>query len=294
MKVDIEVLQTFVEVAGAGGISPAALRLSLSKSVVSRRLARLEDELGLQLLSRTTRGAALTEAGLTFVHYASRACAELDLAREAIHPAGELRGRLRVSAPLSFGPTHFAPVIVEMARRHPQLCIHTCYSDQVVDLVGEGYDCAIRLGYLQDSTLVARRIGPIHRTLVASPAYVAEHGAPETLEDLQQHQALMQGTEAWHLMDGDTTVTVRPQGRFKADNVAALLAAALAGLGIACLPTGLVREHLDAGALVPVLCEHPLPPAGAYIVRPPGQRTTQKVRILTELLIDYFDKTPPV
>lgn len=291
---DIEVLQTFVEVAGAGGISPAAMRLSLSKSVVSRRLARLEDELGLQLLSRTTRGAALTEAGLTFMHHASRACAEIDLAREAMHPGGELRGRLRIAAPLSFGSTHFAPVIAELERRHPLLNIHTCYSDQVVDLIGEGYDCAIRLGTLQDSTLVARRIGPIHRTLVASPAYVAAHGAPEIPEELQHHQALMQGTATWHFMDGDTEVAVRPQGRFKADNCTALLAAALAGLGIACLPTGLVRDHLDAGALVPVLRKYPLPPAGAYVVRPPGQRTTQKVRILADLLTEYFDKTPPV
>ncbi|OON59193.1 LysR family transcriptional regulator [Massilia sp. KIM] len=288
---DIEVLQTFVEVAGAGGISPAASRLALSKSVVSRRLARLEDELGLQLLSRTSRGAALTEAGLTFMHYASRACAEMDLAREAIHPAGDLRGRLRISAPLSFGSTHFAPVIAEMARRHPLLNIQTSYTDQVVDLIAEGYDCAIRLGYLQDSTLVARRVGPIYRTVVASPAYVAEHGSPETLEELQHHQALMQGTEAWYLMNGDTRVAVRPQGRFKADNCNALLAATLAGLGIACLPTGLVREHLNAGSLVAVLSNHSLPPASAYVVRPPGQRTTAKVRTLTELLIEYFDKT---
>ncbi len=294
MKVDIDVLQTFVEVAGAGGISPAASRLSLSKSVVSRRLARLEDELGLQLLSRTTRGAALTEADATFMHYASRACAEIDLAREAIHPAGELCGRLRIAAPLSLGSTHFAPVIAEMARRHPLLNVHTSYSDQVVDLIGEGYDCAIRLGYLQDSNLVARRIGPIYRMLVASPAYVENVGSPETLEELRDHQALMQGTEAWHLTDGDTSVTLRPQGRFKADNCSALLAATLAGLGIACLPTGLVREHLDAGALVQVLRQHPLSPAGAYVVRPPGQRTTQKVRVLTELLTEYFDKTPPV
>jgi DNA-binding transcriptional LysR family regulator len=290
---DIEELKTFVEVADAGGISPAALRLGVAKSIVSRRLARLESELGLQLLSRTTRGAALTEAGATFRDYAARACTEIDLARETIQPAGALRGRLRVSAPLSFGPTHFAPILAEMARRYPLLQIQTCYSDHVVDLIAGGYDCAIRLGHLQDSNLVARRVGPIYGTVVASPAYIAAHGAPETLDELLEHQALMQGTEAWQLMDGDKIVSVRPQGRFKADNGTALVAAALAGLGVGYLPTGLVQEHLDSGALVHVLQKHPIPPAGAYVVRPPGQQTTRKVRILTDLLIEYFETTPP-
>lgn len=291
---DIEELQTFVEVADAGGISPAALRLGVAKSIVSRRLARLEAELGVQLLSRTTRGAALTEAGATFRDYAARACAEIDLARETILPSGELRGRLRIAAPLSFGPTHFAPVLAQMARRHPRLQIHTCYSDHVSDLIAEGYDCAIRLGYLQDSNLVARRIGPIFGTAVASPDYIAAHGAPETLQELLTHEALMQGTESWQFMDGDRVVSVRPQGRFKADNGTALVAAAVAGLGIGYLPNGLIQDYLDTGALVPVLTRHPIPPAGAYVVRPPGPHTARKIRILTDLLIEYFDSKPPV
>lgn len=145
---DIEDLRTFVEVADAGGISPAALRLGVSKSIVSRRLVKLESDLGVQLLTRSTRGAALTEAGAVFRDHAARVCGEIDVAKEAILPAGDLRGRLRIAAPLSFGPTHFAPVFAEMARRHPHLHIHTCYSDQVVNLIAEGYDCAIRLGYL--------------------------------------------------------------------------------------------------------------------------------------------------
>ena len=121
-----------------------------------------------------------SEAGATFRDYAARVCAEIALARETILPAGELRGRLRIAAPLSFGPTHFAPVLAEMARLHPRLHVHTCYSDHSVDLIADGYDCAIRLGYLQDSNLVARRIGPIYGLTVASPAYIAVHGAPET------------------------------------------------------------------------------------------------------------------
>jgi len=290
-KLDIEELRTFVEVADAGGVSSAALRLGVSKSIVSRRLLRLEEELGVQLLARSTRGAALTEAGATFRDHAARVCTEIDVAREAILPAGDLRGRLRVAVPFSLGPTHFAPMLAEMARRHPGLHIQTCYSDRFVDLIAEGYDCAIRVGYLQDSNLIARRIGPVHGKLVASPAYVKAHGSPETPEELAGHQALMQGTEAWQLTDGDKVITVRPQGRFKADNGTALVAAATAGLGIAYLPDWLTHEHVASGALVPVLTRHPPPPAGAYVVRPPGQHPARKIRVLTELLIEYCDRS---
>jgi DNA-binding transcriptional LysR family regulator len=291
-ELDIEELRTFVEVADGGGVSPAARRLGVSKSIVSRRLFRLEAELGVQLLARTTRGAALTEAGATFRDYAARVCAEIDTARETILPAGDLRGRLRVAAPLSFGPTHFAPVLAEMARRHPQLHIHTCYSDRFVDLIAEGYDCAIRVGYLQDSNLIARRVGPLYGKFVASPDYIKAHGSPETPEELVAHQALMQGTEAWQLMDDDKIITVRPQGRFKADNAIALAAAAAAGLGIAYLPDGVTQGYVASGALVPVMTRHPPPPAGIYVVRPPGQHPARKIRVLTELLIECFEQAP--
>jgi len=291
-EVDIEDLKTFVEVADSGGVSPAAARLGISKSVVSRRLIRLEAELGVQLLARTTRGASLTEAGVAFRDYAARIGAEIDIAKEAILPSGDLRGRLRVAAPLSFGSTHFAPVLAEMARRHPQLQIHSCYSDQLVDLVAERYDCAIRVGYLQDSSLVARFIGPIHGQLVASPNYIAVHGAPETPAEVLAHEALMQGNETWTFTDGGKVVSVRPQGRFKADNGTALVAAAVAGLGIAYVPDCLTYEHRMSGALVPIMTNHPPPPAGAYVIRPPGSHPARKIRVLTELLMEYFAKTP--
>lgn len=278
-----------MELADARGVTAAAMRLGVSKSMVSRRLVRLEEELGVQLLARNTRGAALTEAGSTFRDYAARVCAEIDVAKETILPAGELRGRLRIAAPLSFGPTHLASVFAEMARRHPLLQIQTCYSDQVVDLIMEGYDCAIRLGYLQDSNLIARRVGPIYGKLVASPDYIEKHGSPETPEDLANHQALMQGTETWQFLDGEMIITVNPRGRFKADNAVALTAAAVAGIGIAYLPEGLIKDHVASGTLVPVMPNYPLPTAGIYVVRPPAQYPAKKVRVLTEMLIECFD-----
>lgn len=291
---NIEDLQTFVAVADTGGVSAAARRLGVSKSIVSRRLFRIEAELGTQLLSRTTRGAALTEAGSTFRDHAARASAEIDTAREAILPAGGLRGRLRVAVPLSLGPTRFAPALAEMARHHPLLHISTSYSDRFVDLIAEGFDCAIRVGNLPDSNLIAKRIGPIHGSLVASPAYIKAHGSPRTPDEIVTHEALLQGTEAWQFLDGDRIVTVQPQGRFKADSGAALAAAAAAGLGIARLPDCILHDFVTSGALVPIMTDYPTPPAGTYVVRPPGLHPARKIRVLTETLIDYFARNPDI
>src|SRR5690349_18829566 len=155
---EIEDIQAFVAVADAGGLTAAATRLGVSKSIVSRRLARLEKSLGTSLLTRSTRGATPTEAGATFREHATRIAAEADAARDAISPTGTVRGRLRVAAPLSFSATTFAPVLAQLATRHPELEIQASFSDRMVDLVAEGFDAAIRLGILDDSTLVARRI----------------------------------------------------------------------------------------------------------------------------------------
>lgn len=154
--------------------------------------------------------------------------------------------------------------------------------------------CAIRVGYLQDSSLIAKRVGPVYGKLVASPDYIRAHGAPEKPEQIADHQALMQGMEVWQFMDGDRIVTVQPQGRFKADNATALAAAAAAGLGIAWLPDCVTHDYVASGALVAVMTRHPPPSAGSYVVRPPGQHPARKVRILTEMLIEHFARNPDV
>jgi DNA-binding transcriptional LysR family regulator len=176
-----------------------------------------------------------------------------------------------------------------MALRHPDLHIHTSYTDRFVDLIAEGFDCAIRVGKLPDSNLIARKVGPLNAKYVASPSYIERHGSPETPEELMTHQAVMQGTESWPLLDGDKVVAIRPLGRFKADNGAALVAAALAGVGVAALPIGLIQDHLDSGALVPVMTRYPIPEHGIYVVRPPGQHPERKIRVLTEMLIECFE-----
>jgi DNA-binding transcriptional LysR family regulator len=287
---DLEDLSTFVEVADAGGVTAAARRLGLPKSIVSRRLVRLERDLGTQLLTRTTRGAALTEAGASFREHAVRVIAELESARESISHGGEVCGRLRIAAPLSFGPTHLAPVLAELARRHPKLHVHAAYSDRFVDLVGEGFDAAVRVGYLPDSSLVARRIAPLRGRCVASPDYLKAHGAPRTPEELLDHECLMQGAESWRFLLNGRTITLRPKGRFKADNGVALTVAAIAGLGIAALPDFLIGAHIASGALEPVLVDFPPPEAGLYVVRPPGEFAPRNVRTLIDILVERFGR----
>jgi DNA-binding transcriptional LysR family regulator len=286
--IDTDDLRTFLEVAEAGGVTPAARRLGLSKSIVSRHLSRLEAALGVQLLSRTTRGAVLTEAGAVFREHATRVVGELDAAQDAISPDGEVRGRLRIAAPLSFGPTHLAPVLADLALQHPRLHIHAAYADRFVDLVGEGFDVAVRLGYLADSSLVARRIAPVRGRLVASPDYLARAGAPKTPAELLEHDTIVAQRAEWRLRDGEGFVTVRPRPRFSADNGQALVAAALKGLGIFLAPDFLAVPHLQAGELVEVLADYPAPEGGLYVVRPPGEHVPRKIRVLTELLVERF------
>jgi DNA-binding transcriptional LysR family regulator len=286
--VDIEDLRTFTEVADAGGITTAARRLGVAKSLVSRRLARLEADLGIQLLSRTTRGAAITEAGAIFRDHAAKICAQIDEARETISPNGDLRGRFRITAPLTLGPTHFAPVLASFAQRHSQLHIQASFTDHFSDLIAEGLDCAIRVGHLTNSNLLARRVGWISAKYVASPDYILKHGSPATPEEFVTHEVVMQGTKTWLAMDGDKIVTLKPQGRFKADNADALVSAALAGIGLAGVPEALINEHLASGALVPVMTQYPSPDLGIYVIRPPGQYPARKVRVLTQMLIECF------
>jgi DNA-binding transcriptional LysR family regulator len=290
-QMEIEDIQAFMAVAEAGGLTPAASRLGVSKSIISRRLGRLEKSLGTTLLTRTTRGAALTEAGATFREHAARISSEADAARDALSAGGTVRGRLRVAAPLSFGATHFAPVFAELASRHPELEIHASYSDQRVDLVAEGFDVAVRLGRLEDTTLVARRIASFRGSLVASPGYLAQRPAPRSLDELRAHDAVARVNETWPLQHGQEVVNLHPRARFTADSGAALVPAVLAGLGIALLPDFLIHEHVLKGTMVVVLPNYPMPEAGVYVVRPPGGSAPCKVRALIDIMVEKFGST---
>lgn len=286
---ELDDIHAFCEVVEAGSLTRAALRLGMSKSMVSRRLARLEAELGAPLLARTTRGLSLTEAGADFRPFAERIVSELQSARDALSRQGEVTGRLRLAAPTSFGGTHLAPVLAELALRHPRLEVNCAYSDRLVDVVGEGFDAAIRLGALPDSSLIGRRIAPIRSVLVASPHYLARCGTPKTPADLAHHDAIPHGDVIWLFRHKGRTFTHRPRGRFIADSGPAELAGVVAGLGIAMMPTFLAGPSVARGEVVVLLDDYEIPEVGLHILRPPpAEPTPNKIRALTELMVQRF------
>ena len=293
---ELDDLRSFVEVVESGGFNRAARRLGVSKTIVSRRIARLEAELGTRLLSRTTRGISPTEAGLEFKARSERILAQLEEAREAVaQQAGGVVGRLRLSAPLSFGVRHVAPVLAEMAQRHPRLEMDVSYSDRIVDLIGERFDAAIRIGTLQDSSLVARRIAPVRSVLVASPDYLARNGRPSTPHDLTGHECLIytgRTVAEWQFLAGRRSISIRPEGRLRSDSGEAVLQWATAGLGIAEGPSFLVSDAIDSGALEALLTDYARPEHGIHVVRPPGSYVAGKVRVLIDTLVERFGGQP--
>ena len=282
-------LRSFVEVVESGGFGRAARRLGISKSMVSRRISRMEADLGTPLLSRTTRGLNPTEAGLEFKARGERILAEFDEAREAVatHGGGPV-GRLRLSVPLSFGVRHVTPVLAEMAQLHPRLEMDVDYSDRIVDLIGERFDAAIRIGALKDSTLVARKIAPVRALLVASPDYLARKGRPSTPGDLAEHECLIytgSTVPEWVFRTGKRSISIRPEGRLRSDNGDAIVQWAIAGLGIGAAPSFLVSDAIEGGKLELLLLDYALPEAGIYVVRPPGSYVPGKVRVLIDILL---------
>jgi len=292
---ELDDIRSFIAVVESGGFGRAAHQLGLAKSVVSRRITRLEADLGARLLSRTTRGVAATEAGLEFKTRGERILADLVAARESVAEASAVAGRLRLSMPLTFGNRHVAPLLGELASRHPRLEIDAEASDRYVDLIGERFDAAIRIGMLKDSSLVARRIAPVHGIVAASPAYLASKGSPATPLDLARHECLLYtGTVSpdWTFRMGKRRVSIRPAGRLRSDSGETLLDWAKAGLGIVLLPTFIASDAIRAGELVPILWEYPMQEHALYVVRPPGAYVPGKVRVLIDLLVERFGGTP--
>ena len=184
---------------------------------------------------------------------------------------------------------HLGPVLAELAVRNPNLAISTSYSDRMVDLVGEGFDAAVRLGTLSDSSLIARRIAPVRALAVASPGYLARAGTPRTPDELAGHETVPHGDQVWQFRRDGRSFAHRPRGRFTADSGAAELAAVVAGLGIAIMPAFLVGPALERGELVRLLDDYAIPEAGMYVVRPPpAEPVPMKLKVLTDILVERF------
>jgi DNA-binding transcriptional LysR family regulator len=293
---EIDNLRLLVAVVESGGFNRAAKRLGISKSIVSRRIAQMEADLGARLLSRTTRGISPTDAGMEYKDRAERIIADYEEAREAVAVrGGEVVGLLRLAVPLSFGVRHIAPLLADLAARHPRLELDVSYSDRIVDIIGERFDAAIRIGRLEDSSLVARQLAPARAVVVASPDYLARHPVPVAPGDLAVHACLVYtGSRQtdWQFQSGKRTTSVRPRGRLRSDSGEAILQWAAAGLGIAMVPTFLLSDEIETGTLVPLLLDHPAPQLGIFVVRPPGSYVPGKVRVLIDTLVEHFSGAP--
>ncbi len=251
-------MRVFHKVAELGSFSAAADQLDMSKSAVSKTVRALEDHLGAKLVNRTTRRLSLTDTGARYVEQTTRLLAELaEIEAEAASERATPRGRLRVNAPMSFGLAHIAPLIPSLARAHPELEIDLTFNDRVVDLVDEGYDVAVRIGHLPDSSLIARKLGASELVLVAGPAYLAAAPPLDRAADLAAHGCLLYAygarREEWRLDEGGRSVPVRVRGPLRANNGEALATAAAAGLGVALLPDFIAAPWLARGELTRVL-----------------------------------------
>ena len=295
MRYKLDDIATFVQAVEAGSLSAAARRLGLSKSVVSKRVGDLEAALGAALLQRTPRRVVPTDAGTAYYQRARAILAELDHAAEAAAgPTGALRGSLRIAAPMSFGQVHLGPALFPLAQRHPELELAIDLDDRFVDLVGEGYDLGIRIGRLADSTLVARKLTTSRILLCASPDYLARAGTPRTIDDLAGHAHIGYANRpaaTLPMADGPMRPLGRP--RLLVNNGELAREAALAGLGLAVLPSFIAAEALRAGRLVPVLCQAPLAHAAVSAILPPTRHRSAKVRAVLDHLAACWRDPPP-
>lgn len=289
-------IASFVAIAEAGSISAAARRLALSKSVVSERLAELEQGLGATLFHRSTRRLSLTEDGAVFLEKAVLIVREVeDAAAEMAERRGQLVGPMRLSAPVTFGRMHLGPALYPFLAQHPGIRLTLELDDRRVDATSEGFDAVIRHGPLVDSRLVAWQLARSQRLLVAAPGYLSRHGMPKSLDDLAGHRAiyyLNRGTADWRFPEAGESGFTRPVAALRVNNGDMMRDAALAGLGMALLPTFIVGEELRSGRLVVVDVGRTVEPESLYVAHPEGRRASAKLRALVSSLRESFGDPP--
>ncbi len=282
-------MAVFARVVTEGSFSAAAQALQISPSAVSKQIGRLEERLGSRLLNRTTRRLALTPEGKAYFAWCRRILAEIEAAEAAVlQMNGEPRGLLRINAATSIGRDTVTPLLSELLQRHPELRVELTLTDHVVDLVQEGADVAIRIAALADSSLIARRLRPVERLVVASPDYLARHGAPQRPADLAQHECLIfEGLTDWRFTTPTGAVTVRVVGRFETNDASAMRAAAVCHLGVARIASFYIEADLREGRLVPLLPDcRSAEDTAIYALYPAGKHLSPKVRAFIDLLVE--------
>ncbi|MGE0117043.1 MAG: LysR family transcriptional regulator [Dongiaceae bacterium] len=290
-------IAAFARVVDSGSFSAAAHRLGISKSAVSAHVQRLEERLGIRLLNRTTRRLSVTEAGAAYYRHCARILAEAEAAEQAASALQrEPRGTLRISAPNSFGWMHVAPTVPAFLKRYPDVAVDIALSPAHVDLVEERLDLAIRIGVLEDSPLIVRKLAPSRLVFCASPGYLRERGMPREPADLARHNclctSLLPWGDEWRLAGKRGDVRVAVGGTVRSNSAEMLRAAALDGVGIAVLPTWAVAKPLRNGALRRVLPAWEPPASTIYAVYPGNRLMSMKVRAFVDHLAKCFGRTP--
>ena len=286
-------IEAFVGVVDAGGFRAAARDLGVTASAVSKRVGALEARLGARLLNRTTRQVAPTEDGLAFYERARAAIEDLAEAESAVGEAqGVARGRIRINSPVDFGRQFLVDPLAEFARTHAEVDLDVSFSDRFVDVVAEGYDVVLRIGDLPDSGLVARRLAPVRRVILASPDYLARHGRPSEPEDLAEHEAIFYAYDERRSVDVDGR-RIALRGRHVADNGALMASMVRAGLGIAFLPTFLACEALRSGELEVLFPGRTGGDLHLHALTAHRKLLTTRVRLLLDHLRGAFGPTPP-
>ncbi len=294
---DLNDMVTFARVVEANGFSEAARRMGVSKSRVSKTVARLEQSLGVRLLNRSTRGLSLTEIGAAFHEHCMRIVEEAVQASDVVSQLqSEPRGTLRVTAPVAFGRLHVAPAVADYLNRYPRLKLDMTITDRMVDLASEGYDVAIRIRREPSLHVVARELAPVRRVVCATPEYFRRRGLPSTPQDLAEHNCLHYthfGTQdEWRFQGAHGDIVVPVRGSLRIDDDDSLSQAVLAGLGVALLPTFIIGGELQAGRLQSVLSDYLPLERRIYAVHLPNVHLPLKIRGFIDFLQQRFGPAP--
>ncbi|MDA5193158.1 LysR family transcriptional regulator [Govanella unica] len=286
-------MQVFAAVVDEGSFSAAAARLNMAKSAVSTLVKTLEAELGVTLLNRTTRKVSLTEAGQRYKDRAEQILSDVeDADREAAALTATPRGTLRVSAGVSFGTQELGKVVATFLATYPEVRIDLQLTDRFVDLLDEGFDLAVRIGELRDSSLIARKLTSARRLTCASPDYLEAHGTPQHPNDLRQHNCLGYSGGGWSFQEQGRPLIPALEGRLIGNNGDVLCAAAVAGSGIVFAPSFILGDDIRAGRLVPILTAYEAPPVGIYAIYPPSRHISAKLRAFIDSLSNHCGSPP--
>jgi DNA-binding transcriptional LysR family regulator len=292
----LDEIRAFAAVAEARSFTQGARKLGVSGAQVSKLVARLENRLGQRLLNRTTRDVSLTDTGQAYLERARDLLERFDALETSVRDQSGPSGTLRVSAPVSFGANQLTPALLDFAQACTAVSLDVSYSDRIVNLVEEGFDVAVRIGQLSDSSLVARRLAAVRLVTCASPDYLARAGTPQVLEDLARHEAILDGNlrdaALWRFgPDGDVR-EVRVRGRLRFSGAEPCVAAAVAGFGITRTPAFAAAGQLRAGRLVPILCNFEPELIHVYAVYPHARHLAAKVRAFVDFLARRYAGEP--